>query len=404
MKTLFRFSLSASLLFVLAAKHVEERQVSNVEGDGGRDRNNALDVLWIRRKTRDLREKKNYKKRKLNNKDGKAKREKNRKGKLKEHNTKRKKKDRKKKSSKKRKGKNKTKYQKKKKKNGKNRGKKKERKKTKKKSMEKKLQRNTTTCSTDTVAENCLENAQIALNYEKNQVTNYLKQSARLKGHKNIKEKKLFKNGEFNHAADHLIFAVGGNMSDPKCGDPNDNSTEALETKAREFEYILSNYTLLRNCSNAITEACTLSNETFNDSHEAELDACNQTKWQFIMDSRRCHKLQQAGTNATEICECWGKAAADVEEIKAKKCETKKKQKAITAQKNFCKKVFKQCKDMEDHSIHLTWHCMHDHSMHLINQTAKNIHEGIIKDAKTFNGLEKLMNFEDLDFESTVLK
>ena len=75
MKTLFRFSLSASLLFVLAAKHVEERQVSNVEGDGGRDRNNALDVLWIRRKTRDLREKKNYKKRKLNNKDGKAKRE-----------------------------------------------------------------------------------------------------------------------------------------------------------------------------------------------------------------------------------------------------------------------------------------------------------------------------------------
>jgi len=399
MKTLLRFSLSASLLFALAAKHVEERQVSNVEGDEGRERNNVLGELWIRRKTRDLGEKKNHKKRKLNNKDGKAKREKNRKGKLKEHNTKRKKKDRKKKSSKKRKGKNKTKYQKKKKKNGKNRGKKKERKKTKKKSMKKKLQRNTTTCSTDTVAENCLENAQIALNYEKNQVTNYLKQSARLKGHKNIKEKKLFKNGEFNHAADHLIFAVGGNMSDPKCGDPNDNSTEALETKAREFEYILSNYTLLRNCSNAITEACTLSNETFNDSHEAELDACNQTKWQFIMDSRRCHKLQQAGTNATEICECWGKAAADVEEIKARKCETKKKQKAITAQKNFCKKVFKQCKDMEDHSIHLTWHCMHDHSMHLINQTAKNIHEGIIKDAKTFNGLEKLMNFEDFGFK-----
>ena len=170
MKTLFRFSLSASLLFALAAKHVEERQVSNVEGDEGRERNNALGELWIRRKTRDLGEKKNHKKRKLNNKDGKAKREKNRKGKLKEHNTKRKKKDRKKKSSKKRKGKNKTKYQKKKKKNGKNRGKKKERKKTKKKSMEKKLQRNTTTCSTDTVAENCLENAQIALNYEKNQV------------------------------------------------------------------------------------------------------------------------------------------------------------------------------------------------------------------------------------------
>merc|ERR1711962_891515 len=91
------FSLSASLLFVLAAKHVEERQVSNVEGDGGRDRNNALDVLWIRRKTRDLREKKNYKKRKLNNKEGKAKKKKKKKKKKKRGEKKKKKKKKKKK-------------------------------------------------------------------------------------------------------------------------------------------------------------------------------------------------------------------------------------------------------------------------------------------------------------------
>ena len=59
----------------LAAKHLEESKVSNAEGDGGRDRSNALGELLIRRKTRDLGEKNNYKKRKLNNKDGKAKRE-----------------------------------------------------------------------------------------------------------------------------------------------------------------------------------------------------------------------------------------------------------------------------------------------------------------------------------------
>merc|ERR1711936_891190 len=255
------------------------------------------------------------------------------------------------------------------------------------------------TCSTETVAATCLENAQIALNYEKNQVSNYLKQAARLKGHKNIKEKKLFKKGEFLHAAEHLIFAVGGNMSDPKCGDPNDNSTEALATKAREFEYILSNYTQLLNCSNAIHEACTLTNETFNDSHQDQLDACNQTKWQFILDSRKWHKLQAKSTNATEICECWNKAAEDVETIKAKKCDTKKKQVAITKQKNFCKKVFKNCKDMEDHSIHLTWHCMHDHSMHLLNQTSKTIHEGIIKDAKALTGDLKLFDFSYYDYK-----
>merc|ERR1712233_154613 len=156
----------------------------------------------------------------------------------------------------------------------------KKKRKTKKKNKKKKLSadddlrsKRSTTCSIETVAASCLDNAMIALNYEKNQVTNYLKQAARLKGHKNIKEKKLFKKGEFMHAAEHLIFAVGGNMSNPQCGDPNDNSTEALATKAKEFEYILSNYTLLLNCSNAIHEACTLTNETFNDSHQDQLDA-----------------------------------------------------------------------------------------------------------------------------------
>ena len=33
-------------------------------------------------------------------------------------------------------------------------------------------------------------------------------------------------------------------------------------------------------------QACTLTNETFNDSHQDQLDACNETKWQFILDSR----------------------------------------------------------------------------------------------------------------------
>ena len=59
----------------LAAKHLEESKVSNVEGDGVRDRSNALGELLFRRKTWDLEEWNNYKKRNLNNKDGKAKRE-----------------------------------------------------------------------------------------------------------------------------------------------------------------------------------------------------------------------------------------------------------------------------------------------------------------------------------------
>ena len=37
--------------------------------------------------------------------------------------------------------------------------------------------------------------------------------------------------------------------------------------------------------------------------------------------------------------------------IKAKKCETKKKQVAITKQKNFCKKVIKNCDNNSDEDL-----------------------------------------------------
>ena len=53
------------------------------------------------------------------------------------------------------------------------------------------------------------------------------------------------KKGEFEEAADHLVFAIGGNFSEyclqtlqicypffsPKCGDKDDNSTEAMKVK-----------------------------------------------------------------------------------------------------------------------------------------------------------------------------
>lgn len=250
-------------------------------------------------------------------------------------------------------------------------------------------------CPKNGVPAVCLFNAQKVLNYERLQVTNYLKQAARLKGHKKINTKKAAKKDNFEHAAGHLVLAIGGDLNNPKCGDPTDNSTEALKIKAEEIEFIMSNYTQLKNCSAAVEEACTITNETFNASHEAKIDFCNATKWQFILNSRECFKLQVQSTNTSEICKCWDTQAAAVEAIKAERCLTKEKQNIITAQKNLCKKVFKRCREMEDHSVHLTYHCMWDHTMHLINQTAKTIHESVVDDAKITSGEEKLLDFSN---------
>ena len=62
------------------------------------------------------------------------------------------------------------------------------------------------------VTDECLTSAMESLKYEKNQVTNYLKQSKRLDNHQNISANKLNKQDEFQSAAKHMLWAIGGNI------------------------------------------------------------------------------------------------------------------------------------------------------------------------------------------------
>merc|ERR1711971_696320 len=151
LKSLLLFALLAGSFVTLTAKNVEESDIENVNGDGtiaGDDSVLDRPLLW--RKTRDLnKQKKQKNKSKSKDKKDKAERrnENKGKGKLKKNNKKRKNNKKKKLTS----------------------------------DDDLRSKRNTT-CTTETVASTCLDNAMVALNYEKNQVSNYLKQAARLKG------------------------------------------------------------------------------------------------------------------------------------------------------------------------------------------------------------------------------
>merc|ERR1711915_243244 len=92
---------------------------------------------------------------------------------------------------------------------------------------------------TNEVSTKCLENALISLAYEKNQVTNYIKQAKRLENHQKISTNKLSKNDEFQSAAKHMLWAIGGNLSDPKCGEETNDSKTPLQ--------------ITKNCSTAVT-------------------------------------------------------------------------------------------------------------------------------------------------------
>jgi len=238
-----------------------------------------------------------------------------------------------------------------------------------------KTKQTTVSCPTSAVSSKCLENAMFSLAYEKNQVTNYIKQAKRLDNHQNISSNKLTKSDEFKSAAKHMLWAIGGNLSDPKCGEDT-NDTTRMERQKRDLTSSIANYYKLFNCSESIKEACdlTLKNETYShDDHSENMTLCRTYKTDFIKVSKECQSSKDQA-NATLQCDCWARAAKDVTEIKKLKCETKDKQKFVTKHKNDCIKAFGKCKKMEDDAIDLIHKCMHDHSNDFINQTAEGLH------------------------------
>merc|ERR1711892_1524809 len=83
----------------------------------------------------------------------------------------------------------------------------------KKRKTKKKTTNPRQTCSgTTPVSSTCIENAMNVLVFERIQVTNYLKQSKQLIRHGTQADNKRGKKGEFVHAAEHMLMAIGGNL------------------------------------------------------------------------------------------------------------------------------------------------------------------------------------------------
>merc|ERR1719320_1286409 len=245
-------------------------------------------------------------------------------------------------------------------------------------------------CSgTTPVSSTCLENAALVLLYEKNQVTNYLKQSKQLIRHKNMTDNKLIKKGEFKRSANHMLMAIGGNLSNPICGENSTDST-ARKRQQRALDLHLDYYSKLNNCSDVIHEACDVPNDLHNETSLEKIKECNTTKEEFRILTKTC-QTEEMKNNASMQCDCWAGAKEKMKELQSLKCETNKAKKEVTANKRKCNKVFSNCKKMEDFSVFLIYTCMNDHSLHLINQTAESLHNGAMQDAsKELDGADQV--------------
>ena len=251
------------------------------------------------------------------------------------------------------------------------------------------LARQTLTCSGDSpVSSTCMSNAKSVLVFEATLVTNYLKQSKQLIRHAGQTENKMGKKGEFVHAAEHMLMAIGGNLSAPLCGkkavDP-----DARKIQKRKLDLHLENYDKLMNCSAAIKENCTVPTEAYNETMLLDVKKCNSSMEEYRTFTKTC-MTEAMKNDATGQCDCWAEAKTKMDAIRVLKCSINKEKKKVTADKKMCVETFIKCKKMEDESINLIYTCMNDHSMHIINQTAASLNSGAMKDTgKALAGAEE---------------
>jgi len=227
-------------------------------------------------------------------------------------------------------------------------------------------------CSDTEVSLTCMTNAMEGMLFEKDQITNYLKQAKRLENHEQISTNKKGKKEGFEAAEKHLLWAIGGDINNPKCG-PN-----TTEEKNKDIDYELEkaaaveNLTVLANCSTAIQAACdVLQLKGYDQAAYAEnMTTCRDLMKETTDKSKICIGLTNS---STEQCACWAEHAITVARIKQLDCQGKKTQKLVTEHKKECIKVFSKCKKTEDASVEAVYSCMHDHSMNFINQSLDSL-------------------------------
>jgi len=235
------------------------------------------------------------------------------------------------------------------------------------------------TCSATTpVASTCMENAKNVLVYEETQVTNYLKQSKQLIRHGAQADSKRGKKGDFAASAEHMIMAIGGNISAPLCGNNASDST-TRQRQQRALDLHLENYEKLMNCSATIQEACTVPKNAYNETALVKIKACNTSMEEYRTFTKTCQTTEMK-EDATKQCACWAEAKTKMNAIKAQKCSINNEKKQVTSEKRKCVKAFGKCKKMEDQSVELIHVCMAEHSMKLINQTAESLHLAAMTD------------------------
>ena len=189
----------------------------------------------------------------------------------------------------------------------------------------------------------CLENAVTAMNRWLRVVSNYKKQSIRIKGQKSLADKKKGKKGLFSPVLNQLISAGGGNKSALTCAGSS-NSSGATQLK---------NLTVtLDACMKNINTSCNM--EDFPKPNATLVEKCDNSTATFEIEAEKCRKLSKNSTSA-DACTCWN-GMANVSEAVVGCSRTDEQEKIKNATKK-CKEAFGKCRKFEDDAVSILKSC-----------------------------------------------
>ena len=126
----------------------------------------------------------------------------------------------------------------------------------------------------------CLENAVTAMNRWLRVVSNYKKQSARIKGQKDLADKKKGKKGLFGPVLNQLISAGGGNKSALTCaGSSNSSGAAQLKNLTETLEA----------CEMNVNASCNM--DDFPKPNATLVEKCDNATATFEVEAEKCRKL-----------------------------------------------------------------------------------------------------------------
>ena len=216
--------------------------------------------------------------------------------------------------------------------------------KNKRKKNAKKEQRKGNCHNTRTVNAKCVSESNLILRRWKDVVTNFLRQSKRIKDNQKKANNKNSKRDIFAPVANKLLTLGGGDIESLSCvGIKDSEGASNLTTIAKK----------LFACENNVNKSCNLAN--FPKLNTTYIDECTTLAKKFDEEATECLKLSKQEGKEADACKCYTamkKLSDDVADCKIQEVMSK-----VTAQAKNCTKTFGECRKLEDSAVDIFSHC-----------------------------------------------